>query len=220
MVHQVFAVLIAGLLIGCTTIIVALRQSHALLDALVTRDDAIYLLPSAQPMQDAPTMLHQDQHHLQASTVGFEANNVTTAMLLIAIDRRNGCPENCILMTTRLPPWVVFRYIDFGTHQDLEWRDDRTSHLLIIARTNIIHLADFSARRRERFPHLSTCLMHMADERIFAGEITKPYRHFDYVLRNYCLTKLPETTWLSRCCSTFGLTSARAGSSTAAGSRA
>eukprot|EP00978_Attheya_sp_CCMP212_P026468 scaffold87164_cov56-Attheya_sp.AAC.1 len=105
-------------------------------------------------------------------------------LLTIAVDRYNSCPEACRFVHVLFPPWVRFRYIDFGDETDLAVSDDSTTHLLILARTNTQKLALYATERR-KLHNKTTGLFHMADERIFGKEIDNIYHRFDYVLRHY-----------------------------------
>jgi hypothetical protein len=105
-------------------------------------------------------------------------------LLTIAVDRYHSCPDECRFVHVLLPPWVRFRYIHFQDETDLAVSDDSTTHLLILARTNIIKLGSYVAERKKK-NNMSVGLYHMADERIHGGEINGIYHKFDYVLRNY-----------------------------------
>jgi hypothetical protein len=105
-------------------------------------------------------------------------------LLTIAIDSRVSCPDNCRFVHLLFPEWVKFRIISFEDETDLAPKDDTTTHLLIVGRTNIVKLSQFAERRRQNEHGMTVGLFHMADERVFFPEIA-PYSKFDYVLRNY-----------------------------------
>jgi hypothetical protein len=104
--------------------------------------------------------------------------------MLIAVDQFGACPEGCSFVHHYLPPWVRFKYISFDKEDMLEEHMKENAHLFILARTNIINLADLAVRWRET-TNKTVGLWHMADERNYIGEIKKPYHKFDYVVRNY-----------------------------------
>jgi hypothetical protein len=105
-------------------------------------------------------------------------------LLTIAVDSFHACPEGCRFVHVLLPPWVRFRYLHFQDETDLAVSDDSTTHLLILARTNLIKLGSYVAKRREKH-NMSVGLFHMADERIKGTEIVGVYYRFDYILRHY-----------------------------------
>ena len=113
-------------------------------------------------------------------------------VLTIAVDHRGSCPDKCAFAHKILPPWVRYRYIDFDTEVDLTDMFDNDpieqanpSHVLFVVRTNVINLSKWAVERREKHG-VSIGLWHMADERIYGGEIQQPYyARFDYVIRNY-----------------------------------
>lgn len=92
-------------------------------------------------------------------------------LLIIAVDSRGSCPDSCRFAPLIFPPWVKYQYVNFQNENDLGQLDDVTTHLLILARTNIGNLADYAVKRRQDH-NRSVGLWHMADERIFAGEIS------------------------------------------------
>jgi hypothetical protein len=71
--------------------------------------------------------------------------------LTIAVDSYVSCPDKCVFVHHYLPSWVQYRYINFRDESDLEaiLQDDNLSHLLILARTNIIKLSKFAVKRRQ-----------------------------------------------------------------------
>lgn len=128
-------------------------------------------------------------------------------LLTIAIDRKHGCPDACAFAHPIFPSWVQYRYLDFENEIDLntvileqeqesEEQDnsrrqggDLNHHVLIIARTNIINIANWAVERRKTNRNsVSIGLWHMADERVYVGEIHKQYHKFDYVIRHYWKT--------------------------------
>mmetsp|Transcript_47424 Transcript_47424/g.57424 ORF Transcript_47424/g.57424 Transcript_47424/m.57424 type:complete len:419 (+) Transcript_47424:311-1567(+) len=111
------------------------------------------------------------------------------AFLTIAVDNRISCPDKCVFGHGILPNWVKYRYIVFADVDDLqktlsESLPEDDTHLMIVARTNIVNLANFASTRRSRLKK-SVGLWHMADERLVPGEIKGQYNKFDYVIRHY-----------------------------------
>ena len=118
-------------------------------------------------------------------------SQATDHLLTIAVDSYGSCPEKCQFVHTLLPPWVRFRYIGFKDQTDLAGLDDPSTHLLIVGRTNTIQLGIYAHDRKLQHPDRSVGFFHMADERIFAGEIGPAYFQFDYVLRHYWSPQQP-----------------------------
>ncbi|KAL7532697.1 hypothetical protein ACHAXR_004790 [Thalassiosira sp. AJA248-18] len=112
-------------------------------------------------------------------------------LLTIAIDSRHSCPDLCVFVHPLLPSWVRYRQLHFDSHVDLaEKLRDEHGHVIVVARTNIINIANWAVERRRNStsPGIivpSTGLFHNADERFHKGEIAGVYDKFDYVLRQY-----------------------------------
>ncbi|KAL7549205.1 hypothetical protein ACHAWF_012478 [Thalassiosira exigua] len=115
-------------------------------------------------------------------------------LLTIAIDSRHSCPDLCSFVHPLLPPWVRFRQLSFGDEVDLaEKLEDERGHVIVVARTNIVNIANWAVERRrnntdDATATVSTGLFHNADERFHKGEIVDVYDKFDYVLRQYYRT--------------------------------
>lgn len=84
-----------------------------------------------------------------------------------------------------------YRQLHFDSEVDLEetLKDDH-GPVIVVARTNIINIANWAVRRRNHnstssVAGPSTGLFHNADERFHKGEIADVYDKFDYVLRQY-----------------------------------
>lgn len=119
-------------------------------------------------------------------------------LLTIAIDSRHSCPELCTFVHPLLPSWVRYRQLHFDSEIDLadKLKDDR-GNVIVVARTNIINIANWAVRRRSNHTAAShstsvgavvrptTGLFHNADERFYKGEVADVYDKFDYVLRQY-----------------------------------
>ena len=106
-------------------------------------------------------------------------------LLTIAIDSRHSCPELCVFVHPLLPSWVRYRQLHFDDEKDLaEKLKDDHGHVVVVARTNIINIANWAVDRR-KWEGASTGLFHNADERFHKGEIWGVYEKFDYVLRQY-----------------------------------
>ena len=125
-------------------------------------------------------------------------------LLTIAIDTRHSCPDLCVFVHPLLPSWVRYRQLHFDTEVDLaEKLRDENGHVIVVARTNIINIANWAVERRTNYSSSlknnndtstltkrssgipSTGLFHNADERFHKGEIVNVYDKFDYVLRQY-----------------------------------
>lgn len=106
--------------------------------------------------------------------------------LTIAIDTRHSCPDLCTFVHPLLPSWVRYRQLHFESEVDLaEKLKDDHGHVIVVARTNIINIANWAAGRRNNSTSATTGLFHNADERFHKGEIAGVYDKFDYVLRQY-----------------------------------
>lgn len=165
---------------------------------LILKDNLPPPLQEAAKQPPKPQQQQQTQHDV----IG-EIPLDNPHLLTIAVDNRGSCPDLCTWVHTLLPSWVRYRYIDFHTEVDLAARiatDEATAprayshhHIMIVARTNIINLANWAVERRQNHnttqPHhkqpLSIGLWHNADERVYFGEIKNVYHKFDYVIRNY-----------------------------------
>lgn len=173
---------------------------------------AVTLPQELQLLQQHLQLQNQQQQQLQSSSsttrITFNNYNIDDDLLIqqltqlaqshlltIAVDNRGSCPDLCTFVHPLLPPWIRYRYIDFHTEKDLAAKIDADEaaadyqyhHILIVARTNIIELANWGIRRRQNSTtkHISVGLWHNADERVYHGEINKVYQRFDYVIRNY-----------------------------------
>ena len=127
----------------------------------------------------------------------------TYQLLTIAIDSRHSCPDLCTFVHPLLPSWVRYRQLHFDDEIDLANKlHDDFGHVIVVARTNIVNIANWAVQRRTtnyttntnnkdgliantvRIPP-TTGLFHNADERFHKGEIVNVYDKFDYVLRQY-----------------------------------
>ena len=113
-------------------------------------------------------------------------------LLTIAIDSRHSCPDLCTFVHPLLPAWVRYRQLHFEDEKDLaQILSDDAGHVIVVARTNIINIANWAVKRRKKAADVgadlipSTGLFHNADERFHKGEISGVYDKFDYVLRQY-----------------------------------
>ena len=113
-------------------------------------------------------------------------------LLTIAIDSRHSCPDLCTFVHPLLPAWVRYRQLHFEDEKDLAQKlSDDAGHVIVVARTNIINIANWAVKRRKKAADVgadlipSTGLFHNADERFHKGEISGVYDKFDYVLRQY-----------------------------------
>lgn len=110
-------------------------------------------------------------------------------LLTIAIDSRHSCPDLCTFVHPLLPSWVRYRQLHFDSEVDLaEILKDDHGHVIVVARTNIVNIANWAVERRTNHTNSTTALFHNADERIHKGEIVDVYNKFDYVLRQYYRT--------------------------------
>lgn len=123
--------------------------------------------------------LLQQVHSTEELTQPYE-------LLTIAIDSRHSCPDLCTFVHPLLPSWVRYRQLHFDSEVDLadKLRDDH-GHVIVVARTNIINIANWAVARRANYTASTTGLFHNADERFHKGEIAGVYEKFDYVLRQY-----------------------------------
>eukprot|EP00571_Detonula_confervacea_P011147 CAMPEP_0172309242 /NCGR_PEP_ID=MMETSP1058-20130122/9595_1 /TAXON_ID=83371 /ORGANISM="Detonula confervacea, Strain CCMP 353" /LENGTH=419 /DNA_ID=CAMNT_0013021835 /DNA_START=87 /DNA_END=1346 /DNA_ORIENTATION=+ len=114
-------------------------------------------------------------------------------LLTIAIDSRHSCPDLCTFVHPLLPSWVRYRQLHFNSEVDLaEILKDDHGHVIVVARTNIVNIANWAVARRTNHTNTTssdgvptTGLFHNADERFHKGEIVDVYDKFDYVLRQY-----------------------------------
>ena len=113
-------------------------------------------------------------------------------LLTIAIDSRHSCPDLCTFVHPLLPAWVRYRQLHFEDEKDLAQKlSDDAGHVIVVARTNIINIANWAVERRKNATDAgadlvpSTGLFHNADERFHKGEIFGVYDKFDYVMRQY-----------------------------------
>ena len=111
-------------------------------------------------------------------------------LLTIAVDNRHSCPDLCVFVHPLLPSWVRYRQLHFESEVDLaEKLKDDHGHVIVVARTNIINIANWAVERQKNMTATgivpTTGLFHNADERFHKGEISDVYDKFDYVLRQY-----------------------------------
>jgi hypothetical protein len=111
-------------------------------------------------------------------------------LLTIAIDTRHSCPDLCTFVHPLLPSWIRYRQLHFEDEVDLaEKLNNERGHVIVVARTNIINIANWAVERRKNTTAAgvmpTTGLFHNADERFHKGEISNVYDKFDYVLRQY-----------------------------------
>ena len=77
------------------------------------------------------------------------------ALLTTAVDNASAVQTNASFGHTILPRWVQYRYIDFEDQQDLPYKDDNSSHLLLVSRTNNKALSDYVWESVDRWNWLS-----------------------------------------------------------------